>query len=722
MIHRAKNILKDVFGYDEFRFLQKEIIQNILHRNDTLVVLPTGSGKSLCYEIPALIFEGLTVVVSPLISLMDDQVKQLTMLGIEAAVLNSSLSYAAYRNNTERVLRNKIKLLYLAPETLFQQKTIDMLSSVPVDCLTIDEAHCISEWGHDFRPEYRQLAEARTLFPKAVCVALTATATPQVREDIQKTLGFENANSFVGSFDRPNLFLRVDQKINPTKQTLDFLEKFPNQSGIIYCATRKQVDEIYRFLMEEKYSVKPYHAGLSDEERRENQELFIRDDVQIMVATVAFGMGINKSNVRFILHYELPKNIESYYQQIGRAGRDGINSYCLLLFSYGDIQKIRFFINQKDPQEQRIATVHLNALIGLAETDECRRKPLLSYFGEEYREQKCTMCDNCTQDAPELHDVTIPAQKFLSCVKRTDEIFGAAHIIDILRGSKSQKVIDKNHHELSTYGIGKEYSKQQWSFLSRQFIQKDLLYQDMEYGSLKLTQKAWNVLRGNEKVHAKLEERIEKHDAKSKFDENYDASLFEMLRQKRKELADKNNVAPYVIFHDSTLAQMASRFPQSRASMMNLHGVGSVKHEKYGEVFLEIIQDYCQTNQIEETSKSTSVTTRRSLQKHISQPRHVVIGELYNKGKTLDDIKGEFNIKLKTVVGHLFKYISQGNSLRKSNDFLELLNLSNDEENQIKTAFDEHGTDYLKPVFDSLKEQVSYDTLHLFRLHYLTKS
>ncbi|PKL87616.1 MAG: DNA helicase RecQ, partial [Ignavibacteriae bacterium HGW-Ignavibacteriae-2] len=482
MLKKAHTILNDVFGYKTFRPLQEKIIQSILHKKDALVIMPTGGGKSLCYQIPALIFEGLTIVVSPLISLMKDQVEQLHQLGIGAIFLNSSLNAEEYQNNIELLLNGKVKLLYVAPETLFMDKTIRLLDSIKVDCITVDEAHCISEWGHDFRPEYRKLAEVRNHFPETVCIAFTATATPRVQQDIIQSLKLKNAAEFIASFNRENLYLEIIPKTGGVDQTIKFLRKYPNQSGIIYCFSRKQVDSLYNDLLHAGYSVLPYHAGLKDEERKNNQELFIRDDVQIIVATIAFGMGINKSNVRFVIHYDLPKNIESYYQEIGRAGRDGLRSHCLLLFSYADILKIRYFINQKESKEKRIAEDHLNAMLDYAETGVCRRVPMLSYFGEKTNIKKCGMCDNCNSNEKDLVDVTIPAQKFLSCVKRTNEIFGASYIVDVLRGSKSDKVLNNGHDKLSTYNIGSEYTKKQWMYLSHQLIHNQLLESDPAYG------------------------------------------------------------------------------------------------------------------------------------------------------------------------------------------------------------------------------------------------
>ncbi|UCH97617.1 MAG: DNA helicase RecQ [Candidatus Aminicenantes bacterium] len=604
MIEQAKTIMKRVFGFDEFRSLQEKVIQNVLNKKDTLVIMPTGSGKSLCYQIPALLFNGLTIVVSPLISLMKDQVEYLRELAVPTALLNSSLDYDEYMQNVSRVRKNEVKLLYVAPETLLKSNILEMLSTIPVDCLAIDEAHCISEWGHDFRPEYRQLAEVRKRFPEAVCMALTATATPRVRKDIANCLEFDQSNEFIDSFDRPNLFIRIFPKRNPFTQVIRFLEKFQNQSGIIYCATRRQVDELSELLANQDFSVRPYHAGLSDEERKENQELFIRDDVQIIVATIAFGMGINKSNIRFVVHYDLPKNIESYYQEIGRAGRDGVNAYCLMLFGYGDIHKVKYFINQKeDDVERRVAYFHLNALLRFVETEVCRRVPMLNYFGEAYTKENCGMCDNCLRKDKELTDITHLATKFLSCVDKTREIFGANHIIDVLRGSKSQKVMKFNHQNLYTYGSGMDLSRKQWFFLSRQLIQKGLLFQDPEYGSLKLTPKGEAVLNGKEKVMGIFkEERVPEVEAvKNKpakagvryQDMEYDRELFEILRQRRKDLANMYNLPPYVIFSDRSLIEMAARFPRTRDSFLSIHGVGEAKLAKYGKIFIGLIDNYC---------------------------------------------------------------------------------------------------------------------------------
>lgn len=720
MIQQAKVILNNIFGYEEFRPLQQEIIENILRRKDTLVIMPTGGGKSLCYQIPALMFEDLTVVVSPLISLMKDQVEQLTALGVGAVVLNSTLSSEEYGQNISRILRNDVRLLYLAPETLLMPKTLAMLSSRHVDCIAIDEAHCISEWGHDFRPEYRQLVEVRNQFPRAVCVALTATATPRVQKDIQNCLNFEATNAFIASFNRKNLFLQIVPKTSPIQQTIEFIKKFPNQPGIIYCLARKQVDDLTNTLTRAGFSVKPYHAGLPDTDRRQNQERFIRDDIQIMTATIAFGMGINKPNIRFVLHYDLPQNIESYYQQIGRAGRDGLRAHCLLLFGYSDIHKIKYFINQKADKEKRTAIMHLSALIGLTETASCRRIPLLAYFGEKYAESECRMCDNCTSGEQMLCDLSIPAQKFLSCVKRCEEMFGPEHIIDVLRGGKTQKVMKFSHQDLSTYGIGKEYSKQEWFYLGRQLLQSGLMRQDMEHGALKLTPKAWDVLRGKELFLGKMDARPQTPSPVKDNENGCDQTLFELLREKRKELADITNVPPYVIFPDRTLIEMAIFFPQSPENLRHLHGVGSIKSERYGQYFIEIISRYCKARDIAEKPKIIADPEAVILEK-AAKRRYVIIGEAFNAGKTVADLTEDHDVKHSTIINHLYNYISDGNPLRSGDELITLSALTSDQQAAVLEAYERLGTEQLKPVFDALDGKVCYDELHLLRLYYLVR-
>lgn len=713
MLTRAQTILKEVFGYDEFRPLQREIIANVLQKQDTLVIMPTGGGKSLCYQLPALLFEGLTVVVSPLISLMQDQVAQLQQLGVAAVFLNSSLAPEEYHNNSERVRRGEIKLLYVAPETLLKPKTLALLASLKVDCITIDEAHCISEWGHDFRPEYRQIVACRARFPQAVCIALTATATQRVRADICATLHFTASQQFIASFNRDNLMLRVVPKKDPFTQTLEFLRQHEQQSGIIYCFSRRQVDELAAALKRNDFSERPYHAGLSDEERTANQRAFLRDDVQIIVATIAFGMGINKSNVRFVVHYDLPKNLESYYQEIGRAGRDGLRAQCLLLLGYGDLAKIRYIIDQKEGQERQVASYHLNIMLGYAESEQCRRVPLLAYFGEDFMHTPCNMCDNCLGGKQEQVELTIPAQKFLSCVARTGQMFGASHIIDVLRGSHAEKILKHGHGNLSTYGIGKDFSKAQWLHLSRQFLQKGLLEQDLDYGSLKLTPKAQAVLRGQEKVFGTVQEEAVDFGEKDERTD-YDRALFEILRALRKRLADEQNVAPFVVFADKTLIEMASAYPQSRESMRRITGVGQAKLDKYGAEFMREIARYCRERGLQEKLPASATNAPPNL-----TMKTPLIADAYNAGKSLENVAEEFGIKPSTVLEHLYNYRLAGHALRPEG-FAEHSKLSAEEREAALQAFAQHGANYLRPVFDALGGKVNYDELKVVRLEFLS--
>jgi len=708
-----KTILKNTFGYDEFRPLQEKIINSILDKNDSLVIMPTGGGKSLCFQIPALVFNGLTIVISPLISLMKDQVQQLTELGVSAVFLNSSLSASEYKYNTELILNNKVKLLYVAPETLIMEKTLNLLSQIKVDCITVDEAHCISEWGHDFRQEYRQISEIRKYFKDAVLTAFTATATPQVQIDIVKSLKLNDAQKFVASFNRENLYLEIAGKTNPFHQTIDFLEKYPNQSGIIYCFSRKQVDELYEELYERNYSVLPYHAGLSDIERMENQEKFIKDDVQIIVATIAFGMGINKPNVRFVIHYDLPKNIESYYQEIGRAGRDGLKAHCLLLLGYGDISKINYFIDQKNPKEKRIAKNHLDSLIRYAESYTCRRVPLLNYFGQEFTKDNCEMCDNCDNGAITLEDVTIEAQKFLSCMKRTGEFFGAMHIVDILRGSKSQKVIDKDHHLLPTYGIGKDLSKDQWLTLSRQFIQNNIIEKDIEYGSLKSTYLGRDVLKGHHKVEGKLSSEESTKKIKYSASQDVNSELLVRLKFKRKKLADKSNIPPYVIFPDKTLIEMAKHLPQNEIELENIHGVGKYKIQKYAKHFLPILIKHS-TGQSVKSKGLLTIKRRKSTKK----PKYIEVGEAYKNCSSLEDLTKMFGVKLLTILNHLEMYVKEGNSL-DTEILYNNLELNENMQSDVFKSFEEFGVNYLKPTFDRFNESVSYEDLRILKICYL---
>ncbi len=589
-------ILQRTFGYDSFRPTQKDVIDSILEGNDTLAIMPTGGGKSLCYQLPALMFDGLTIVVSPLISLMQDQVRQLKAAGVNAVVMNSTLTPQEYEENRYQVLSGDAKLVYLAPETLLQPRTLELLALTDVSCLTIDEAHCISQWGHDFRPEYRQLADVRGRFPNAVCVALTATATPRVREDIAQSLDMAQNAQFVASFDRPNLFLKAQPKDTAFNQLLAFINQVEGDSGIVYCSTRKTTESVAQKLEKRGFRVRAYHAGLSTDQRQKNQDMFIRDDLDIIVATVAFGMGIDKPDVRWVVRYDMPQSIESFYQEVGRAGRDGLPAECLLLYGGQDLSTIEFHISQKSQSEQRVARQQLNHMRAFAETHGCRRRPLLAYFGEETAEEGCGHCDNCL-DPPEVVDLTEQAQKLLSCIYRTGQRFGLNHVIDVLRGSTAERIVRNGHDKVSTHGIGKDWDAQLWRALGRQLLQAGLVKQDGQYGGYSLTADAGAVLKGEKTFEGRMPKPKQSKSKRRRQKQVADlspqeAELFELLRAKRKELADDKGVPPYVVFSDRTLREICQQLPQDLSAFSQIHGVGAKKLSTYGELFIDVVQSH----------------------------------------------------------------------------------------------------------------------------------
>jgi ATP-dependent DNA helicase RecQ len=712
-LDEARQTLKRVFGYDDFRPLQADIVANVLARRDSLAVMPTGSGKSLCYQLPALLCPGLTVVVSPLISLMEDQVMQLRQLGIAAAYLNHTVAYEGYIAITQQIRAGRVKLVYAAPETLLRPETLLLLEECGVDCLTIDEAHCISEWGHDFRPEYRQLVQVRRRLPDAVCLAVTATATDRVRRDIKATLDIRDADVFVSSFDRENLFLAVEPRDDGLAQTLDFLESHRGESGIIYCNTRERVDALAARLAAAGWSALPYHAGLDNTARRENQRRFTRDEAAIIVATVAFGMGINKSNVRFVVHHDLPKDIENYYQQIGRAGRDGLPADCLLLFSRGDALTINFLADQGDPTQRAAASARLQAMIAYAETQGCRRGPLLSYFGETGIADNCGRCDNCLAGERELVDLTTPAQKFLSCAVRTDQFFGASHLIDILRGSYSKEVLRRGHDRLSTHGIGREYSKKEWQQLARQFVSSGLLVQDMDHGSLKLTLKGRAVLKGETYMGTPpAVERATRHETAR----DYDVALFERLREGRAKLARAADLPAMFIFSDASLREMAIYYPQSRESFGQMEGVGAAKLERYGEVFLAIIREYCREKGLAEKRKPSISPAQRARATYTGRTRREEVAALYQQGTSAAEIAEIFDVKRQTVFQHLWETVMAGETIDPE-PLLTESRLPAAERERVWRVLDELGAEKLRPVYDALGEAVPWEELHLLRLY-----
>jgi ATP-dependent DNA helicase RecQ len=594
-------ILKRYFGFTSFRPLQEQIVGDALAGRDVFALLPTGGGKSLCYQLPAMVKPGLTVVVSPLIALMKDQVDALQASGVPATFLNSSLAPGESRVRLRGLHNGQYRLLYVAPERLMLAGCLADLQRWRVNLLAIDEAHCISEWGHDFRPEYRQLAQLRRLFPEVPMMALTATATARVRADIIQQLQLRAPRSYVASFDRPNLAYRVLAKAKPYEQVLAFVRARPRDCGIVYCQSRKSAETVAERLVRDGVPAKPYHAGLSGGERSRNQELFLRDEARVICATIAFGMGINKPNVRFVIHYDLPKNLESYYQETGRAGRDGLPSECWLLFNPGDVVKQTQFIDEKpDPKEQQIARAQLQQMVHYAETATCRRAALLEYFGEAFPQDNCQGCDNCF--APRAtYDGTLEAQKFLSCVYRIREkggfSLGLNHVVEVLTGADTEKIRRWGHTQLSTYGIGPEHTRPEWQAIGRELVRLGHLRQTAEkFSVLELTPDGLAALKQRRRITLTKPITPPERRAPRAGEISCDEALFERLRQLRKQLADQRDVPAYIIFSDVSLRQMAQQYPANDREFARISGVGERKLAQFGAVFLKEIAEHLRTN------------------------------------------------------------------------------------------------------------------------------
>ncbi len=595
VVDPATQILQQVFGYKQFRENQRQIIDQVVGGGDAFVLMPTGGGKSICYQIPAMLRNGVGIVVSPLISLMKDQVDTLLANGVRAACYNSSLSAPEARQVLARLQAGELDLLYVAPERLLNDDFLERLRRLEIALFAIDEAHCVSQWGHDFRPEYIQLGRLQQMFPGVPMLALTATAEKQTRLDILERLNLHNSLQVIAGFDRPNIRYTLIDKQKPYEQLKQFLAGRTEEAGIVYALSRKRVEEIATKLQAAGYRAAAYHAGLDAATRRSVQEKFLRDDVQIVVATVAFGMGIDKPNVRFVVHYDLPKNIESYYQETGRAGRDGLPAEALLLFGYGDIVISRGLIEKSDnPDQKRIELQKLSAMVAFAEAGTCRRQALLGYFGEHLK-QACGNCDICL-DPPERFDGTEQARKALSCVYRVGQRFGIGHVVDVLRGAKTERIYSLRHEQLSTWGIGREESQEHWSHLLRQLIHLGYLEQDMaNYSVLKLTESARPLLRGEIDLslsRPRVKPQRKKKAARKIVGIEYDEQLFQLLRARRKQIADREAVPPYVVFGDASLAEMAATLPTNDNALLDINGVGQTKLERYGAEFIAEIVGY----------------------------------------------------------------------------------------------------------------------------------
>ena len=704
--------LKKHFGYDQFRPLQREIISESLAGRDVFVLMPTGGGKSLCFQLPALTRQGLTIVVSPLISLMKDQVDALQTSGIPATYLNSTLNRKDAVARWRGLHHGDYRMLYVAPERLMLDTFLERALNWNIAQFAIDEAHCISEWGHDFRPEYRELKKLRTHFPDVPMMALTATATERVRADIVKQLKLREPRCYVASFDRPNLTYRVVPKTAPYEQLLEFIRSRPNDSGIVYCASRKSAESLARNLDEDGVSAKPYHAGLTSSERTKNQDAFLRDDVRVVTATIAFGMGINKPNVRFVVHYDLPKNLESYYQETGRAGRDGLPSECVLLFSASDVAKQLHFIDEKSEAEARIARTQLQQMVHYAETRDCRRVTLLGYFGETFTKLSCEGCDNCLTPR-ETFDGTIPAQKFLSCVHRIHAKsgfgFGVNHIADVLRGADTEAIRQRNHNELSTYGIGRELKREAWQAIGRELLRLGFIEcAPGKFATLSLTPAGRDALRHRTPITLTKQIEVVARDQKARAGAiECDEVLFERLRGLRRRLADERNVPAYVIFSDVSLREMAKHYPTTATEFRRIAGVGEQKLKDFADVFLGEIKNYLAANPRRTFSADlTALRPPGRLRLNDSQRETL---RRFCGGESVDDISGARGFVRSTVYDHLEAAIRSGESLKPDRFFTAA------QREEIASAFRKVSDGKLADVRSLLDGKYDYGELRIFR-------
>jgi ATP-dependent DNA helicase RecQ len=705
-----RTALKEHFGYDNFRPLQEQIIRDALAGRDVFALMPTGGGKSLCFQLPALLREGLTIVVSPLISLMKDQVDALQASGVAATFLNSALDGAQARSRLRGLYDGEFRLLYVAPERLMLESFIERVKEWKVAQIAIDEAHCISEWGHDFRPEYRALARLRGILPKVPIMALTATATERVRGDILQQLKLREPQCYVASFDRPNLTYKVVPKSSPYDQLLDFLGSRPNESGIVYCASRKSADSVAARLNGDGIPAKPYHAGLEANERAQNQEMFLRDDVRVVSATIAFGMGINKPNVRFVVHYDLPKNIESYYQETGRAGRDGLPSDCVLLFNPGDVVKQTRFIDEKGEAEARIAREQLRQMVHYAETRQCRRTTLLRYFAEERPNEPCNGCDNCL-NPPETFDGTVAAQKFLSCVLRVQQksgfAFGLNHIVEVLTGADTEAVRQRGHNELSTYGIGREISRPNWQAIGRELLRLGLLeVAPGKFATVQVTEAGRAALR--DRTPITLTKQLEKPEPKGKQRAGAiecDEALFAELRGVRRELADARNVPAYVIFSDVALREMARSYPITAAEFRRIPGVGEQKLKDFAEPFLRAIASYLKSSP-RQSFLGPNETRARRISLNESEAETL---RRFKAGESIDQIARGRGFVRGTILGHLALAIENAADLTSAQFFTPV------QEQEIAAAVERSGGRNLTALRDDLGGRFEIGELRIYR-------
>ncbi len=710
-------LLKMHFGYDAFLPLQEDIVASVMAGRDTFALMPTGGGKSLCYELPALALPGLALVVSPLIALMKDQVDALEANGIPAAFVNSTQTTAELSQVVRQLKAGEIKLLYVAPERAIEARFADFLTTLDVSLLAIDEAHCVSEWGHEFRPAYRELRSLRRSCPAAPVIALTATATQRVRGDILSQLGLQDPAVFVSSFNRPNLSYSIVPKGRDHSILLELFEKHKGDSAIIYCGSRKDTEEMAQALSQRGIIAEPYHAGLDSEVRRATQERFIHDRTPVVVATIAFGMGINKPDVRLVIHYDLPKSIEAYYQETGRAGRDGLLSECVLFYSYAGRSKQDYFINQiEDDEERERARERLNKVIALCTLKSCRRKFLLQYLGEDWPEDNCGACDNCVQ-LREEYDATEIAQKMLSAVIRTGERFGAAHVIDVLRGSRAERVLTQGHDQLSVYGIAADSSRDDLRNLVEELKREGMLtVADGEFPTLAVSSRGREFLRDRERLA--LSRPVEREVVSSSRSRNsrgesgdYDVELYNALSALRKRIADERGVPAFVIFGNRALQDMAHKVPRSTAEFARVSGVGHAKLEEFGGPFLERINAYAKEKGWPEPDSPVVQAAPENRRSGIVNQSCRETGRLVSEGASLEAVAEARGIAVTTVLGHIERLVGEGLPVE-----LGHLLASTERRREIEVVFAMVGDELLRPVWEEVEGRFSYNEIRLARL------